>query len=125
MWRAGLSHAFHSSLATVRGFFGAWRSLVARLVRDQEVPSSNLGAPTIILKDLGENAEFLKVAIYTHFASHHEVWPFFSSSATFNCASFFSSPKVRVYRMVVWISACLNSSFWTIRLVPSRPCRLE
>ena len=28
-------------------FLGAWRSLVARLVRDQEVPSSNLGAPTI------------------------------------------------------------------------------
>ena len=31
--------------------FGAWRSLVARLVRDQEVPSSNLGAPTILLKN--------------------------------------------------------------------------
>ena len=26
---------------------GAWRSLVARLLREQEVPSSNLGAPTI------------------------------------------------------------------------------
>ena len=32
--------------------FGAWRSLVARLVRDQEVPSSNLGAPTILFNSL-------------------------------------------------------------------------
>ena len=31
--------------------FGAWRSLVARLVRDQEVPSSNLGAPTILFNN--------------------------------------------------------------------------
>ena len=41
--------ASHWSLATVRSLFGAWRSLVARLVRDQEVPSSNLGAPTTYL----------------------------------------------------------------------------
>ena len=29
---------------------GAWRSLVARLLWEQEVPSSNLGAPTILKK---------------------------------------------------------------------------
>ena len=34
-----------SSVATPAG--GAWRSLVARLLWEQEVPSSNLGAPTI------------------------------------------------------------------------------
>ena len=27
---------------------GAWRSLVARLLWEQEVPSSNLGAPTML-----------------------------------------------------------------------------
>ncbi len=27
---------------------GAWRSLVARIVRDDEVPGSNPGAPTIL-----------------------------------------------------------------------------
>ncbi len=31
---------------------GAWRSLVARLLWEQEVPSSNLGAPTNNFKHL-------------------------------------------------------------------------
>ena len=33
-------------------FFGAWRSLVARLPWAQEVPGSNPGAPTNFLKSL-------------------------------------------------------------------------
>ena len=32
--------------------FGAWLSLVERLVRDQEVQSSNLCAPTILFNPL-------------------------------------------------------------------------
>ena len=37
------------ALALLTCLIGAWRSLVARLPWAQEVPSSNLGAPTKIL----------------------------------------------------------------------------
>ena len=40
--------------------FGAWLSLVERLVRDQEVRSSNLRAPTIFQRNLNSSSAVLR-----------------------------------------------------------------
>jgi hypothetical protein len=39
-------------------------------IRDQEVPSSNLGAPTIFLKDLASGSHFKKVQTGTSYLRH-------------------------------------------------------
>ena len=41
---------------------GAWRSPVARLLWEQEVPSSNLGAPTIHFDSTGTRPGFPPMA---------------------------------------------------------------
>jgi hypothetical protein len=44
----------------IGSIFGVWRSLVARLVRDQKVASSNLVTPTTFFKEMMKNGRLCK-----------------------------------------------------------------
>ena len=80
-------HRFH----TLSFFVGLWRSLVARLSGGQEVPSSNLGSPTIfhlrcVLRVWEDRNHSFRMSDYSTF-SVRKLWPVITLVLTLAWAS--------------------------------------